>query len=64
MRHWKHTPPAALALKRLSLFIGLKPERAPTEAVTGRQAMQEAAAAGLAVSEGRPDDPMLDVAGW
>lgn len=64
MRHWKHTPPAALALKRLSLFIGLKPERVASEAVTGRQALQEAAAAGLAASEGRPNDPLLDLAGW
>lgn len=68
MRFWRHTPPAALALKRLSLFVGIKPERAPSPpAATPREALDEVSAAGLPVAHGRPNDPMLDLvdaAGW
>lgn len=68
MRFWRHTPPAALALKRLSLFVGLKPERAPSPpAATPKEALEEVSAAGLPVAHGRPNDPMLDLVeqdGW
>lgn len=65
MRFWRHTPAPAMALKRLSLFVGIKPEKPETPPVqTAREAASEVAAAGLPVSQGRPNDPMLDLVGW
>lgn len=67
MRFWAHTPAPALALKRLSLFIGLKPVEPPVVAKTADEATQQARDAGMPVMEGRPNDPvldMLDEMGW
>jgi hypothetical protein len=68
MRHWAHTPPAAFALKRIGLFLGLKPEQpAPSPVTTARDALDEARAADVPVLEGRALDPvldMLDELGW
>ena len=61
-RHWESIPPAALQLKRIGLVLGL-PNTAPsvqTYARTPDDALREALAAGLPVTEGRPDDPLLD----
>lgn len=65
MRHWAHTPPAALQLKRIALFVGLKPDKpAPVPVTTAEEATQEGHAAGFPVERGRPDDPVLDLIGW
>lgn len=67
MRFWAHTPPAALALKRISLFLGLKPTDPPVVAKTASEAVDQAMDAGIPVMEGRPNDPvldMLDKIGW
>jgi hypothetical protein len=55
-------PPPAVQLKRIALALGI-PEPAPvqTSAKTSEEIFREAAAAGLPVFEGRPDDPMLDL---
>lgn len=56
-------PPADAQLRRIALFLGL-PDTAPKQAVTSAEdAIREAMAAGLAVSQGRPDDPLLDFLG-
>lgn len=53
-------PPADAQLRRIALFLGL-PDTAPKKAVSNPEdAIREAMAAGLPVSHGRPDDPMLD----
>lgn len=64
MRCWKHTPPPAVALRRISLFIGIKPERDTTPAKTAAEAVAEANAALVPVMHGRPDDPLLDLVEW
>ena len=65
MRFWRQTPPPALALKRISLFVGLKPERDAPELISKpSEAYAAVVAAGLPPTQGRPNDPMLDVAGW
>lgn len=67
MRFWAHTPPASLALKRISLALGLKATEPKVVAKTAGEAKQLASEAGIPVIEGRPDDPvldMLDKAGW
>jgi hypothetical protein len=60
---WAHTPPAALQLKRIALFIGLAPAKPVAEAMGANNpdALRQLMAAGLPVMEGRPDDPMLDL---
>lgn len=53
-------PPPDIQLKRISLFLGL-PDTTPKRATaTPEDALREAMAAGLPVTEGRPDDPLLD----
>lgn len=49
-------------LQRIACVLGLpapRPER-PSAHRTPQDALREAAAAGIAVQEGRPDDPLLD----
>lgn len=53
-------PPAAQQLKRIALAIGIPEPRVHTSARTPQEALREAAASGLPVQEGRPDDPLLD----
>jgi hypothetical protein len=59
---WRHTPPAALQLRRIALFLGLQPleSATPGAALSPEQAMEAAQSAGLAVAHGRPDDPLLE----
>ncbi len=53
-------PPPDIQLKRISLFLGL-PDTTPKRTTeTPEDALREAMAAGLPVTEGRPDDPLLD----
>jgi len=47
-------------LKRIALALGIPEPRVQTSTRTPQDALREAAAAGLPVSEGRPDDPLLD----
>lgn len=57
---WRTCPPAAMQLRRISLFLGIKPDAIERHvAATPDEAMQEAQAAGLPVMHGRPDDPLL-----
>jgi len=56
---WRVHPPASLSLRRIAAALGLgQPDPKPV-AATEHDAMQEALAAGLPVTYGRPDDPML-----
>lgn len=57
---WLRVPPAALQLKRISLALGLSDTTVQTSTRKVNDVMREAAAAGLSVMDGRPDDPMLD----
>lgn len=59
---WEHTPPPAVQLRRIALALGLKMPAAPAQTKTTdpADAIREAGMAGLGVSYGRPDDPMLD----
>lgn len=58
---WKHTPPAAMQLRRIAIALGLGGGATKVEpAATPQEAFQQAAAAGLGVIQGRPDDPMLN----
>lgn len=64
---WRHTPPAAYQLRRITLALGLKPEvsagasaaRGASRRVDPEQALQQARDAGMQVAHGRPDDPLL-----
>ncbi|MBU3908864.1 MAG: hypothetical protein KKF85_03375 [Gammaproteobacteria bacterium] len=49
-----------MQLKRIALALGIPEPRVQTSTRTPQDALREAAAAGLPVSEGRPDDPLLD----
>lgn len=59
-------PPPAVQLKRIALALGI-PE--PKSVQTSKQpqglndALSQAAAAGLPIMQGRPNDPMLDLIG-
>lgn len=60
-RFYTATPPAAMQLKRIAAALGVtQPESQKERKTDPQEAMREAAAAGLGVSIGRPDDPMLD----
>lgn len=48
-----------MQLRRIALYLGLPEPRLQTPARTPQDALREAAAAGLPVHEGRPDDPLL-----
>lgn len=60
IRFWQTVPPPAIQLKRIALALGI-PDMQPvhTSARTNDDALREAAAAGIPIMEGRPDDPML-----
>lgn len=62
-RFWETIPPAALQLKRISLALGIAPEKTVKTSApkTADEALHQALAAGLPVMEGRPDDPMLNL---
>lgn len=54
-----------MQLRRIAQYLGL-PDTAPvqTSAQTPEAALQHAQAAGIPVLRGRPDDPLLDLAGY
>lgn len=71
---WREVPPAAIQLRRIASFLGLKPGGEPGAArmttTTGQAALSSAqdvagiaALAGMPVIEGRPADPMFDLIG-
>ncbi len=64
--YWEAVPPPAAQLKRISLFLGLPDTKKtpPPAASTPNDAIREAMASGLPATEGRPNDPMLDLVGW
>lgn len=63
---WSHTPPVAIALKRISLYLGMDLPSV-SKAATGPATrsidddLQEIAKGPLPIFEGRPNDPMLDL---
>lgn len=58
--HWRQVPPASQQLRRIALALGIaEPKPVQASARTPQEALREAAAGGLPVFEGRPDDPML-----
>lgn len=60
--HWLRHPPMAWQLDRLTAYLGLPPPAPPPmPAATAQDALRQAAAAGLPIAEGRPNDPMLDL---
>lgn len=74
---WAQVPPLALTLHRLALYIGLpKPAPAPSVSAPRRAVGQRAkptpadailqafGAQGMPVLSTRPNDPMLDAAGF
>lgn len=58
MHFWQSVPPPAIQLKRIALALGI-PDTVQTSARTADEALREAAAAGIPIMDGRPDDPML-----
>lgn len=67
---WKDVPPAAVQLRRIASFIGIKPDAQPSakrmasgaaKPSTPNDVAFEAAQAGMPVFQGRPADPMLDL---
>ena len=61
---WRTVPPVAVALRRISHWLGLPaPDAARSAPRTAEEAVKEVAAAGLPVMQGRPDDPMLALCG-
>jgi len=67
---WREVPPAAIQLRRIASFIGLKPDAQPgtprLAAATGPASSEQdvamaAAMAGIPAFDGRPADPMLDL---
>lgn len=61
--YWRQQPPMVVLASRLCRYFGIevsaKPE--PKRASTAQEALEQARAAGLPITEGRPDDPMLDL---
>jgi len=63
---WRHTPPAALQLRRIALAIGIKPDTSAAPASMSpeatKQAMQrtmaQAEQLGIPIKRGRHDDPL------
>lgn len=60
---WRRLPPAALTLQRISLWLGLAAPKERQAVRSVEDAVKEAVAAGLSVTHGRPDDPMLALCG-
>lgn len=71
-RFWKASPPAHQQLRRIAMYLGVKPEQAASAVQTSAQqaspettSFQEvamaASQAGLPAFPGRPNDPMLDL---
>jgi hypothetical protein len=69
-RFWKQVPPPAVQLRRIALFLGLKPEsaeatpnapRGPMAPTNQDDALRALGVSGLPIMRGRPDDPMLDL---
>lgn len=67
---WQDVPPAAIQLRRIAAFLGIKPDAQPgtsrmaaaSDSPSSEQDIAMAAAmAGLPAFNGRPDDPMLDL---
>ncbi|MDQ7989018.1 MAG: hypothetical protein REI09_05220 [Candidatus Dactylopiibacterium sp.] len=58
-KFWRHTPPAAFQLKRISIALGIEPEPVRKVIRNADDALKEALAAGLPVMHGLPDDPIL-----
>lgn len=62
--YWQIVPPAAVQLARIALALGLPPPASQPDKrrrlhTSAHDALREAAAAGIPVMQGRPDDPML-----
>lgn len=60
---WERVPPVAVTLQRIARWAGAVPAPPAPRAATAEQALEQAAAAGLPVMRGRPNDPMLDLVG-
>ena len=66
---WQEVPPAAIQLRRIAQFLGLKQDAQPGRArmtpaappSSQQEVAMAAAMAGLPVFEGRPSDPMFDL---
>lgn len=57
---WRFMPPPAMALRRISAYLGLKePTVSDGQPSKPQDALQQALAAGIPVMQGRPDDPLL-----
>lgn len=59
--YWRQQPPMVVLAGRLCRYFGIEVSLPQQRAArSAEEAIREAVAAGLPVSEGRPDDPMLD----
>lgn len=66
--HWEACPPPAVALQMIGMVLGIPaPKKSVQTSVRAKKPqsaediLREFAAAGIPVTEGRPDDPMLDL---
>lgn len=60
--YWRQQPPMPILARRLCQYFGIQIAMpTPKVAASPDDAMQEAMSAGLPVTYGRPDDPMLDL---
>ena len=65
-RFWQHTPPPIIQLKRMASVLGIKAEDAPERAIEFKnsamtqQDVGDIASALGGISQGKPNDPMLD----
>lgn len=59
---WDHTPPPCIQLKRIASALGIEQKTAPTpiKKQDEPQDLSELLGAGLGITQGRPNDPMLD----
>lgn len=60
---WERVPPPAVTLQRIAQWAGAVPAPKAPRARSAQQALEQAAQAGLPVTYGRPNDPMLDLVG-
>lgn len=68
-RWWREVPPAAVQLRRIASFLGLKENAQPgaprmaasAQPSSPQDIASQAAMAGMPAFEGRPSDPMLDL---